>query len=272
MTFTTKLEVFEGPLDLLLHLIKINEVEISDIPIATITDQYLEYLDLMRALDINVAGDFLVMASTLMHIKSKMLLPKQEDDLAEIEDPREEIVRSLEEYMQLKGAANELASRDILYRDVFKRGIEIKRDREDITTTKVTLYDLMDAFKKVRDILYRDVFKRGIEIKRDREDITTTKVTLYDLMDAFKKVIRKKHPGIVLRFSTESWSVKKKMIEVIRILKEKKNLYLGDLFSTMESVSEMIATFLALLELVRTGFVNVFQGKEGSDIMLEAIK
>ena len=232
MTFKTKLEVFEGPLDLLLHLIKINEVEISDIPITTITDQYLEYLDLMKALDINVAGDFLVMASTLMHIKSKMLLPKQEDDLVEIEDPREEIVRSLTEYMQLKDAANELAS---------------------------------------RDILYRDVFKRGIEIKRGEEDIATTNVTLYDLMDAFKKVIRKKHPGIVLRFSAESWSIKKKMIEIIRILKEKKNLLLGDLFSTMESVSEMIATFLALLELVRTGFVNVFQGKESSDIMLEAI-
>jgi len=232
MTFTTKLEVFEGPLDLLLHLIKMNEVEISDIPIATITDQYLEYLDLMRALDINVAGDFLVMASTLMHIKSKMLLPKQEDDLVEIEDPREEIVRSLTEYMQLKDAANELTS---------------------------------------RDVLYRDVFKRGIEIKRGEEDIATTKVTLYDLMDAFKKVIRKKHPGIVLKFSAESWSVKKKMIEIIRILKEKKNLLLGDLFSTMESVSEMIATFLALLELIRTGFVNVFQGKESSDIMLEAI-
>jgi segregation and condensation protein A len=232
MTFTTKLELFEGPLDLLLHLIKINEVEISDIPISTITDQYLEYLDLMRALDINVAGDFLVMASTLMHIKSKMLLPKQEDDLVEIEDPREEIVRSLTEYMQIKDAANELAS---------------------------------------RDILYRDVFKRGIEIKRGEEDIATTKVTLYDLMDAFKKVIRKKHPGIALKFSAESWSVKKKMIEIIRILKEKKNLLLGDLFSTMESVSEMIATFLALLELIRTGFVNVFQGKESSDIMLEAI-
>jgi len=233
MTFTTKLEVFEGPLDLLLHLIKINEVDISDIPIATITDQYLEYLELMRALDINVAGDFLVMASTLMHIKSKILLPKQEDDLVEIEDPREEIVRSLTEYMQLKDAANELAS---------------------------------------RDILYRDVFKRGIEIKRGEEDIITTKVTLYDLMDAFKKVVRKKHPGIVLRFSAESWSVKKKMVEIIRILKEKKNLLLGDLFSTMKSVSEMIATFLALLELVRTGFVNVFQEKESSDIMLEAIK
>ena len=232
MTFTAKLEVFEGPLDLLLHLIKINEVGISDIPIATITDQYLEYLDLMRALDINVAGDFLVMASTLMHIKSKMLLPKQEDDLDEIEDPREEIVRSLTEYMQLKDAAHELAS---------------------------------------RDILYRDVFKRSIEIKRGEEDIATKKVTLYDLMDAFKKIIKKKHPAIVLRFSTESWSIKKKMVEVIRILKEKKNLLLGDLFSTMESVSEMIATFLALLELVRTGFVNVFQDKEGSDIMLETI-
>jgi len=233
MTFTTKLEVFEGPLDLLLHLIKINEVDISDIPIATITDQYLEYLELMRALDINVAGDFLVMASTLMHIKSKILLPKQEDDLVEIEDLREEIVRSLTEYMQLKDAANKLAS---------------------------------------RDILYRDVFKRGIEIKRGEEDIITTKVTLYDLMDAFKKVVRKKHPGIVLRFSAESWSVKKKMVEIIRILKEKKNLLLGDLFSTMESVSEMIATFLALLELVRTGFVNIFQEKESSDIMLEAVK
>ena len=232
MTFTAKLEVFEGPLDLLLHLIKINEVGISDIPITTITDQYLEYLDLMRALDINVAGDFLVMASTLMHIKSKMLLPKQEDDLDEIEDPREEIVRSLTEYMQLKDAAHELAS---------------------------------------RDILYRDVFKRSIEIKRGEEDIATKKVTLYDLMDAFKKIIKKKHPAIVLRFSTESWSIKKKMVEVIRILKEKKNLLLGDLFSTMESVSEMIATFLALLELVRTGFVNVFQDKEGSDIMLETI-
>ena len=232
MPFTTKLEVFEGPLDLLLHLIKINEVDISDIPITIITDQYLEYLDLMKALDINVAGDFLVMASTLMHIKSKILLPTQEDDLEEIEDPREEIIRSLTEYMQLKDAANELAS---------------------------------------RDILYRDVFKRGIEIKRGEEDIATTKVTLYDLMDAFKKVIRKKHPGIVLRFSAESWSVKKKMVEIIRILKEKKNLLLGDLFSTMESVSEMIATFLALLELVRTGFVNVFQEKESSDIMLEAV-
>lgn len=234
MTFTTKLEVFEGPLDLLLHLIKINEVDISDIPIATITDQYLEYLDLMKALDINVAGDFLLMASTLMHIKSKMLLPKQKDDLEEIEDPREEIVRSLMEYMRLKEAANELASRDILYRDVFKRGIE------------------MDS-------------------PSGQEDINTAEVTLYELMNAFKMIIKKKYPDIVLRFKAESWSVKKKMVEIMKRLKGVKNLYLGDLFSTMGSVSEMIATFLALLELVRTGSINAFQDREGSDIRLEAI-
>ena len=235
MTFTTKLEVFEGPLDLLLHLIKINEVDISDIPIATITDQYLEYLDLMRALDINVAGDFLLMASTLMHIKSKMLLPKQKDDLEEIEDPREEIVRSLMEYMQLKEAAQELASRDILYRDVFKRGIEIDG-------------------------------KRG-----KKEDINTAEVTLYELMSAFKKAIKKKYPDIVLRFKAEAWSVKKKMVEIMKRFKGKQNLYLSDLFSKMRSVSEMIATFLALLELVRTGSIKVFQDKQGSDIRLEAL-
>ncbi len=235
MTFKTKLEVFEGPLDLLLHLIKINEVDISDIPIATITDQYLEYLDLMRALDINVAGDFLVMASTLMHIKSKMLLPKQEDDLVEIEDPRDEIARFLTEYIQLKEAANELASRDILYRDVFKRGSEMNGS------------------------------------SGGEEDINTVEVTLYELMDAFKKVIKRKYPGIVLKFRAETWSVKKKMVEIIKRLKGVKILYLRDLFSKMQSVSEMIATFLALLELVKTGSINVFQDKRDSDIRLEAI-
>jgi len=151
MTFETKLELFEGPLDLLLHLIKINEIDISDIPIATITEQYLEYLDLLRALDINVAGDFLVIASTLMHIKSRMLLPKQEDDMEEIEDPREEIMRPLMEYMQLKEAANELASRDMLYRDVFKRGIETngrKGGEEDINAAEVSLYELMGALRR----------------------------------------------------------------------------------------------------------------------------
>ncbi len=234
MIFTTKLEVFEGPLDLLLHLVKINEVDISDILIATITDQYLEYLDLMRALDINVAGDFLVMASTLMHLKSKMLLPKQEQDLEEIEELKEEIVRPLREYMQLKEAANELASRDILYRDVFKRGSEADGNGGE-------------------------------------EDIVTVKVNLYELMDAFRRVTRRRYPGVVIRFRALKWSVKEKMVEIVKRLEGKENLFFRDLFSEMGSLSEMIATFLALLELVRNGSVNVFQEKADSDIKLELL-
>jgi len=232
MTFETKLEVFEGPLDLLLHLIKINEIEISDIPIAIITEQYLEYLDLLRALDINVAGDFLVMASTLMHIKSRMLLPKQEQDLEEIEDLKGEIIRPLMEYMQLKEAAHELATRDILYRDVFKRGSETDG-------------------------------KRGVE-----EDIDTAEVSLYELMDAFKKVMKRKYPGIVLRFRAERWSVEEKMVAIMKRFKGKEHLYFTDLFSRNASISEMIATFLALLELMKNGAITIFQHREGGEIRL----
>ena len=232
MTFRTRLEVFEGPLDLLVHLVKTNEIDISDIPIATITEQYLQYLDVLRALDIAVAGDFLVMASTLMHIKSKMLLPQQEQDLEEIEGLRQEIIRPLREYMQLKEAAHELATRDMLYRDVFKRGSETDG-------------------------------RRGVE-----EEIDTGEVSLYELMDAFKKVVKRRYPGIVLKFRAERWTIEKKMDEIARRLKGVSSLFFNDLFSRNASISEMIATFLALLELVKNGAIAVFQDKEGGDIRL----
>ena len=235
MTFETRLDIFEGPVDLLLHLVKTNEIDISDIPIATITDQYLEYLDLMRALDINVAGEFLVMASTLMHLKSKMLLPTEEQDLDEIEGLKEEILRPLREYLQLKEAANQLASRDILYRDVFKRGSEIS------------------------------------ETEELEEEIDTAKVNLYELMEAFRKVIKIRYPGVVLKFTAHPWSVKQKRAEIVERLKGKRVLYFRDLFSEDWSLPDLIATFLALLELVRNGSINVFQDKPGGDIRLEAL-
>ncbi len=118
--YEVKLEIFEGPLDLLRHLIRKNEVDIFDIPIAVITDQYLQYLDIMKALNVSLAGDFLVMASTLVHIKSKMLLPDSGED-EDGEDPRDEITRPLLEYMRLKELANELSERPLLGRDVFSR-------------------------------------------------------------------------------------------------------------------------------------------------------
>jgi segregation and condensation protein A len=236
MTFTAKLDLFEGPLDLLLHLVKMNEVDLADIPIATIADQYLEYLDLMKALDINVAGEFLVMASTLMHLKSKMLLPKQEQDLEEIEELIEEVVGPLREYKQFKEAAEELASRNILARDVFRRA--------------------SDAY---------------LMIGQENHG-TTSRVNLFELMMAFKKVMAKQFPDTVLRFKAETWSVKEKIAEIKKRVERQKPLYFSELFSPKGSLSELIASFLALLELVRVGFLAVYQPKPGDDIMLEALQ
>jgi len=236
MTFTAKLEVFEGPLDLLLHLVKVNEIDLGDIPISIITDQYLEYLGLMKALDINVAGEFLIMASTLIHLKSKMLLPKQEQDLEEIEELKEEIMRPLREYMQFKEAADKLASRNILNRDVFKRGSDT----------------------------YFMIGNEG--------NSTTVKVNLFELMEAFKRVIKRQYPDTVLRFEAEAWSVNEKIAQIKKRMKKEKCVYFTKLFAAKGSISEMIATFLALLELARIGFLAVFQPKPGDDIMLEALQ
>src|SRR3990172_2540918 len=120
--FTFRLEMFEGPLDLLLHLIQKNELDITNIPIALNTDQYLEYLKLMKVLNLDVAGEYLLMASTLLHIKSRMLLPKSSEVAEEEEeDPRAELVRRLLEYQKYKNAALEMEKRPLLDRDVFIR-------------------------------------------------------------------------------------------------------------------------------------------------------
>ncbi len=120
--YTFRMEGFEGPLDLLLHLIKKNELNIMDIPISLITEQYLEYIKLMKVLNLDAAGEYLLMASTLLHIKSRMLLPSVAEDGEEVEeDPRAELVRRLLEYQKYKDAAAELGGRPLLNRDVFLR-------------------------------------------------------------------------------------------------------------------------------------------------------
>jgi segregation and condensation protein A len=235
MAFTAKLDLFEGPLDLLLHLVKVNEVDLADIPIAVITDQYLEYLDLMKALDINVAGEFLIMASTLMHLKSKMLLPKQEQDLDEIEELMEEVVRPLKEYQQFKEAAEELASRNVLSRDVFKRASETY-------------------------------------LMIGEEERVTPNVNLFELMMAFKEVMAKQFPHTVLRFEAEKWSIQEKIAEIKQLVAGQTTVYFSELFSSKGSISELIASFLALLELVRAGVIAVYQQKPGDDILLQAVQ
>lgn len=231
MDYEVKLEIFEGPLDLLLHLIHKNEVDIFDIPIATITDQYLEYLDMMKTLNINLAGDFLLMASTLIHIKSRMLLPELKEE-GEEEDPRVEITQSLLEYMRFKEVAEELSDREILDRDVFARRVPP----------------------------YFQAHMRDEELQLD--------VNLFQLIDAFKRIMTQRLPGVQLRLQQERWSVKEKTEAIIDRLKKGGDLFFQELFSEERTVSEFIVTFLALLELVHIGLVRVFQATHDSDIQL----
>ncbi|HXC61366.1 MAG TPA: segregation/condensation protein A, partial [Nitrospiria bacterium] len=163
-SYAVKLPAFEGPLDLLLHLIKTNEINIYDIPIAMITQQYLDYLKLMKNLNLGIAGEFIVMAATLIYIKSKTLLPLEESPLEEQEeDPRAELVRRLLEYKQFKEAASTLAEREQEWRDVFRR--EEKGDNgHEVTLTDLNLFDLLDALQKV---LEQVPSKRSVDILID---------------------------------------------------------------------------------------------------------
>jgi len=232
--YKVRLEIFEGPMDLLLHLIRKNELDIFDIPIALITDQYLQYLDMMKALNINVAGDFLLMASTLVHIKSKMLLPERDKEGEEEEDPRIEITRPLMEYLRLKELAGELSERDLLDRDVFKRH----------------LYpDYASQFE-------------GQEIQLD--------VNLFQLMDAFKRIVEQRLPDSVLTYVADPVTIKDKIAFILEQLRRENTIFFTELFNESRTISEFIVTFLALLELVHIGMVRVFQPGADKDIQLTA--
>jgi len=232
--YEVKLEIFEGPLDLLLHLIRKNEVDIFDIPIATITNQYLEYLEMMKSFNIEVAGNFLLMAATLIHIKSRMLLPDYGEGEDDEEDPRIELTGPLLEYLRLKEIAGELSERDLLNRDVFTRGLS------------PLLKDQLQGEESLLD------------------------VNIFQLMDAFKKIVEERLPGVPLRMQAERWSLKDKTSQILENLKTNEIIYFSDLFKEDTTISEFIVTFLALLELVHMGLVRVFQPDPNEDIRLAA--
>ena len=213
--------IFEGPMDLLFYLIKKNEVDIYDIPIAMITDQYLEYLELMKFLNIDFAGDFLLMAATLAQIKSKMLLPVHEDE-EELEDPRLEIARPLQEYLEMKSAADQLARRNILGEHTFVR----QQVEQDI------LWD---------------------------EDNELIKVGLFELIDAFQKILANLSPDHRVDLTTDRVSVKDRINQLIDLLEEKNSLTFDELFEGTAKKSDLIVTFLAILEMVKLSLVQVVQ-------------
>jgi segregation and condensation protein A len=223
LPYTVRLEMFEGPLDLLLHLINKNELDITNISIALITEQYLEYLKLMKILNLDVAGEYLLMASTLLHIKSKMLLPgSSEEEEEEGEDPRAELVRRLLEYQKYKEAAIELERRPMLDRDVFIRSAPV--DTEEPS---------------------------------EEERI---EVSLFELLEAFRQMLEKAKPEAFHEVILERITVEEKLQEILLLLqKEKRSMAFHLLFSDQTSRRVIVITFLAILELVKMKRVRIFQ-------------
>lgn len=225
-----KIPLFEGPFDLLLHLIRENKIDIYDIPIAVITGQYLEYIEIMKELNLEIAGDFLVMAATLIHIKSRMLLPADEEVPAEVqEDPRLDLVQRLLEYQRFKESASDL------------------RQREE---------DWMKVFR-------REPFSPDEE--KEEEELYLFDLSLFDLLDAFKKILDKAPPEVV-SITKETLTVKDRMSIVMEILEGKETVRFEELFRDNFTRIQIIVTFVALLELIRLGLARVYQEKEFGSI------
>lgn len=228
--YKVKLEnVFEGPMDLLIHLIKKNEVAIYDIPVGLITEQYLAYLEWLQMLNIDNVGDFLLMASTLAHIKSRMLLPVHEGE-EDQEDPRMEIVRPLTEYLQIKNAAEELARRNMLGDSIFARR----------PNTKEFIH----------------------------EDQELIQVGLFELIDAFQKILQKVAKEHTVDLASDQVSVKDRMTAMVQILEDKGSVAFSELFGDIVEKHFFIVTFLALLELMKLNLVRAVQSSQSGIIRI----
>ncbi len=239
MSYKLKLEIFEGPLDLLLYLIKKDEIDIYDIPIAQVTEQYLEYIEMMKLLNLDVIGDFLVMAATLMHIKSKMLLPPDPAEVVpEEEDPRDELVRRLLEYKRFKEVAEELKGRESFRQDLFTRMVDEARMKE---------------------------------IKNDAKEVYF-EASLFDLINAFTKALRKVAEKPVYALTKEEYTVEMKIHNILHVLMDQASVLLSELFGQCKSKMEIIVTFMAILELIRLKEIVILQKQLFGEIELQRNK
>ncbi|MCD6380492.1 segregation/condensation protein A [bacterium] len=229
LAYQVKLEHFEGPMDLLLHLIRRDKINIYDIPIAHITREYLSYIEIMKELELEVAGEFFVMAATLMRIKVQMLLPRRVVEEEE-EDPREELVRNLIEYKKFKKAADHLAGKESSRRDVFVRPVP--------------------------------------EYIEEKNTIPKMELSLFDLMDAFKTILKDLRKKITYRVEIESHSVDEKIDFIKERINNNSEILFTELIKEADSKIEIIAIFLAILELIRGGFIIARQMLGGNDIWI----
>lgn len=230
-----KLERFEGPLDLLLHLIKIEEIDIYDIPIAHITLQYLSYIEMMQMLDLDVAGEFLVMAATLMRIKARMLLPAgPTEEEEEEEDPREELVRRLLEYKRFKEAAQTLREKEEQRRLVFERGVS--------------------------------------EIASENGEVILEEASLFDLMDALRQAISRVSEIPVHEVEPDRLDVVRRIREIYALLRVRGKVLFSELLEGCGTRIEIIGTFVSILELVRTGTAIAVQRRLFGEIWIYSLQ
>ncbi len=228
---TFKLPRFEGPLDLLLHLIKRDEMDIHDIPIAQVTRQYLQYIELMQMLDLDVAGEFLVMAATLMRIKAKMLLPLPASNEEEDEgDPREELVQRLLEYRLYKEAAVGMQGREGVRRSLHERG--------------------------------------QVPTEDDAGPLPLAPATLFDLLEALQRVMARKPERVVYSVSSEGYDIEEKMSLIARTVAELGELRFSEIMRQSRARMEIIVSFMALLELIKLGTVVCIQDDNFADILI----
>ncbi len=230
--YRVRLDVFEGPLDLLLHLIRTQEIDIYDIPIARVTEQYLAYLDLMRELNVNLAGEFLVMAATLIHIKSRMLLPPDPSAAPDAppEDPRQELVERLLEHEQFRRAADLLHDRQILEDSVWVRGLR--------------------------------------EFEADEAEAVSA--TLFDLVAAFHRILERHRDRVILHVDHEAVSLEQKLEEIRSLLKLRREFCFSLFLLQPVSRLHLVVTFFALLELARLQEVRLAQDAHFADIRIMA--
>ncbi|MCM8783014.1 MAG: segregation/condensation protein A [Candidatus Omnitrophica bacterium] len=228
MSFKIKLEIFEGPLDLLLYLVKRDHLNIYDIPIAKITDEYMRYLEMMRLLDLKIAGEFLVMAATLMQIKSRMLLPGFQTESAsedeEFQAQRQELITQLLEYEKFKQIALELRERQLERQRVFSRPITYKPSFED-----------------------------------EQQKEKYFEASLFDLLNAFSKVLKDIPVEIFYEAIKDEFTIEEKIHEILHLVLKEEVILLSHIFNKAKNKMEIIVTFLAILELIRLKEIRIVQ-------------
>jgi segregation and condensation protein A len=233
MSYRLKLEIFEGPLDLLLFLIKKDDIDITNIPVAQVTDQYMKYIEMMQVLDLDIVGDFLVMAATLMQIKSRMLLPPDPNSEQEQEeDPRDELVRRLMEYKKFKEIAETLQSKEQWRRNLFSRHPDEEWKEQIVNESKEVYFE----------------------------------ASLFDLISALSEAIKKTPEEVLHEIIREEYTVEQKIHDILHLLVEKSAVSLHHLFARAVSKQEMVVTFLAVLELIRLKEIRAMQKEHFGDI------